>query len=280
MLKLLTDLARTLKNKIMILRFNALMLFALLFCIALACSNDPKVIAASDGDQKDEEKSGIFTTNQAAQTKSDSNQAFTDDLHSVIVNEVLPTTKYVYLNVTEGNDQYWIATMKQAVIVGGKYYFNGGLLKTNFESAEYNRVFEKVYLVSNLVAENHGSKDSNVAEPELKVKEIERVSPDHSKSDDNINSIKIAELVRNSKKYEGKTVQISGECIKINPNIMNRNWIHLKDGTKDDFDLVITSSAFVQVGSVVSMSGTVVLNKDFGAGYRYDLILENGTLVP
>ena len=67
--------------------------------------------------------------------------------------------------------------------------------------------------------------------------------------------------------------------MKVNPNIMNRNWIHIKDGTKDDFDLVITSDKFVPEGSVVTMKAVVTLNKDFGAGYKYDLILENGTIV-
>jgi hypothetical protein len=61
---------------------------------------------------------------------------------------------------------------------------------------------------------------------------------------------------------------------------MDRNWIHIKDGSKDDYDLVITSDVFVPEGSVVTMKAQVSLNKDFGAGYKYDLILENGILVP
>ncbi len=261
----------------MLLKFNVSSFFAMVFFVALACSKGPKVIESSDEDQKDVDRSGIFTANQ---TKSDSNKVFADDLHLVLVNEVLPTSKYVYLNVTEGNDQFWIATIKQPVTVGKKYLFNGGLLKTNFESAEYNRVFEKLILVSNIVPENHGDMGNSTDKPASWMKDIKKVSSVDSKKIDTKNSIKIAELVNNRKKYEGKTIQISGECVKVNPNIMNRNWIHLKDGTKDDFDLVITSASFVEVGSVVTISGTVVLNKDFGAGYKYDLILENGTLIP
>ena len=60
---------------------------------------------------------------------------------------------------------------------------------------------------------------------------------------------------------------------------MGRNWIHIKDGSKDDYDLVITSNTFVQEGSMITMKATVTLNKDFGAGYKYDLILENGIIV-
>lgn len=91
--------------------------------------------------------------------------------------------------------------------------------------------------------------------------------------------MKIAELVENAKQYEGKTVKISGEITKINSKIMGRNWLHLKDGSKDDFDLVVTTKEVLNLGEKVTLNCTVSLNKDFGAGYKYDLILENGEIV-
>ncbi len=60
---------------------------------------------------------------------------------------------------------------------------------------------------------------------------------------------------------------------------MSRNWIHLQDGSKDDFDMVITTNTFVPEGKQITIRAVVSLNRDFGAGYKYDLILENGTLV-
>ncbi len=60
---------------------------------------------------------------------------------------------------------------------------------------------------------------------------------------------------------------------------MGRNWIHLKDGSKDDFDLVITCSSAVHEGHIVTMIGKVALNKDFGAGYQYPILLEEGEFV-
>ena len=92
-------------------------------------------------------------------------------------------------------------------------------------------------------------------------------------------TIKISDLVSDPKKYEGHTVQLSGKCVKVNPNIMNLNWIHLQDGSKDDFDMVITTNTFVPEGKLITIRAVVSLNRDFGAGYKYDLILENGTLV-
>ena len=61
---------------------------------------------------------------------------------------------------------------------------------------------------------------------------------------------------------------------------MGRHWIHLQDGSKDDYDLVVTSSSFVNEGQIVTMQAMVSVNKDFGAGYSYDLILENGQVIP
>ena len=85
--------------------------------------------------------------------------------------------------------------------------------------------------------------------------------------------------MKNPEKYDGQTIQVSGICMKVNPNIMNRNWIHITDGSQDDYDLTITSSELFAEGTVITMQATVALNKDFGAGYRYDLILENGVLI-
>ena len=92
-------------------------------------------------------------------------------------------------------------------------------------------------------------------------------------------SLKIAEIVANPEEYAGKTVQVTGKCVKINAGIMDRNWIHLQDGSKNDFDLVVTSNTFVAEGTIVTMKALVSLDRDFGAGYKYALILENGIVV-
>lgn len=92
-------------------------------------------------------------------------------------------------------------------------------------------------------------------------------------------STKIADLFAEPKKYGGKTIQVSGTCTKVNPNIMGRNWIHVRDKSKGDPELVITTDAPVAEGQAVTIIGTVVLNKDFGAGYNYDILLEGGRLV-
>ena len=162
------------------------------------------------------------------------------------------------------------------------FFYRGGLLKTNFESKEFNKVFDTIYLISNLVTQEHskhaGALPVSVKKGEL-VTQKEDIPTHTDKIVEHKGTLQIAELVNDPKKYEGHTIQLSGTCVKVNPNIMERNWIHLQDGSKDDFDLVITTNTYVLEGSAITIRGTVVLNKDFGAGYKYDLILEEGTLV-
>jgi hypothetical protein len=201
-----------------------------------------------------------------------------EEVHRVVVHEVLPTEKYVYLQVTEGIEQFWIATRKQAVQPGEVYFYRGGLLKTNFESKEYQRVFDEIYLVSKLVGEKHGQAEGMTLPASIPAATAKgTASPPSAKAP--AGSMTIAELLRDPSQYAGKTIQLHGTCVKINPSIMGRNWIHLQDGSKDDYDLVITSATPVQEGQVVTMQAVVTLNKDFGAGYTYELILEEGKVL-
>ncbi len=234
-----------------------------------ACNSNPKVIEALD------------TTAEAQQPAADPSAT---QIHKVVVEEVLHTSKYTYLNVSEDGMMTWIAIPKKEVKKGGTYYYRGGLKKTNFKSVEYDRVFETLYLVSD-VSEDPGmsgmaaggsphgnmSADAGDAPIEQNTK-IEPVS----------GGITIAELLENRKKYEGKTVRIKGRCVKLNNMIMNRNWIHLQDGSLKDksVDLTITTTENIALGSIVAVEGVITLNKDFGAGYKYDIIMEEAKLIP
>ena len=204
---------------------------ALFTFILSACDRGPKIISTPVDTSATESKSntGIFTDNASADNTGNDMAPVSADVHTVEVLEVLPTDKYVYMRVKEGSEEFWVATGKKEVKIGEKYFYKNGILKRNFESKEYNRVFDKVYLVSNIVAANHGGNmNANIAtiteskSSEIKIKSVEVAG-----------SIKISEIVNNPQKYKGQSIQVSGTCTKINPNIMGRNWIHLKDGSAD-----------------------------------------------
>jgi hypothetical protein len=212
-------------------------------------------------------------------------KADTEDFHVVSVNEVLYTNNYVYLNVNEGPEQFWIATNKIEANPGETYMYKGGLVKINFKSKELDREFPKVYFVNKIVGENgHMPKEVNSTNNEqVQDKKSESSVSGGGVSKSEITpfegSIEIAEIVNNPKKYEGKQVQITAKCVKLNKNIMNRNWMHMQDGSANDFDMIVTADKFVPVDFIVTMTATVALNQDFGAGYKYEIILENGEVI-
>ncbi len=93
--------------------------------------------------------------------------------------------------------------------------------------------------------------------------------------------ITIAELYANLDSYAEKLVKIKGQVTKYNAKIMGKNWIHIQDGTNHSghFDLTATTSAALKVGDVVSVEGKITLNKDFGYGYFYEVLMEDAKVL-
>jgi len=95
---------------------------------------------------------------------------------------------------------------------------------------------------------------------------------------------KVSETYEKAGTLDKKTVVVRGKVVKVSRGIMGRNWIHLRDGSGDAAkgtnDLVFTSQDAPKVGDVVTASGTVHKDKDFGAGYKYKVIVEEATFKP
>jgi hypothetical protein len=77
----------------------------------------------------------------------------------------------------------------------------------------------------------------------------------------------------------GTKVTVRGKVVKSNSGIMGRAWLLVRDGSGADGtnDLTVTtnSTPMPKVGDTVLVTGTVVLNKDFGMGYQYPVMVEN-----
>ncbi len=92
----------------------------------------------------------------------------------------------------------------------------------------------------------------------------------------------IASVYSDSAKLAGKQVTVSGKVVKVTNGIMKRNFLHLQDGTgaQGTNDLTVTSDQTANVGDSITITGTVVLNTDFGMGYAYPLMVEKSTITP
>ncbi len=92
----------------------------------------------------------------------------------------------------------------------------------------------------------------------------------------------VADCFNKAKELNNKTVQVRGKVMKISKMIMGKNWVHLQDGTgnpmKNTHDLVVTTMAAPAKNSIIVMEGTLHADKDFGAGYRYDAIIEDAVV--
>ncbi|MBK8562351.1 MAG: SH3-like domain-containing protein [Saprospiraceae bacterium] len=256
------------------MKIRNLFISALLALFAISCGNDPEVVeadtpAAGEGAPlfqdpgADNLQGGVNTA--PGQPNLDVAE------HKIVAEEVMNTDKYTYVRAKENGQEIWVATSKQEVKLGNTYVFKGGLLKHNFESKEFNRNFETLYLVSDFRAE--GTASSVAANPHGNVQGGSTVE-----APTNVvaaaGTIKIADLVANLAKYKGKTVKVTGKVMKVNNMIMGRNWVHLQDGSGKNLDLTLTTTELAKLGETITMEGVLAVDKDFGAGYKYEYIVE------
>ncbi|WP_295388054.1 hypothetical protein [uncultured Thiodictyon sp.] len=94
----------------------------------------------------------------------------------------------------------------------------------------------------------------------------------------------VGDLYKDRAALSGKQVTVHGKVAKFNKQIMERNWVHLRDGTGDaadgSNDITVTTQDTAAVNDEVTATGTLVVDMDFGAGYKYPLLIEKATITP
>ena len=92
----------------------------------------------------------------------------------------------------------------------------------------------------------------------------------------------VAAVNQNKATLSGQKITAQGKVVKVNNGIMGRNFVHIQDGTGDatSNNLIVTSKQTASVGEQVVISGVVVLNRDFGSGYSYPLLIEEASIAP
>jgi S-formylglutathione hydrolase FrmB len=94
--------------------------------------------------------------------------------------------------------------------------------------------------------------------------------------------LSIEALFAQKDRLSGQRVQVAGKVVKVNTGIMGKNFLHIQDGTgaAGANDLTVTTQDVARVGDQVVVTGVVTVNRDFGGGYSYPLILEEGAVAP
>lgn len=202
----------------------------------------------------------------------------------VTVVEVLQANSYTYLKVKKDNEEYWIAVTKLNAEVGETFYHAPGMEMKNFESKDLGRTFESVFFIQS-ISKQPVAAEANLASPHgsglPKHPETQKGEKLGVEIETAEGGITIATLFETSSELNGKSVKIKGKVTKFNSQIMGRNWVHLQDGTEyyGEFDLTLTTKEIVKVGDIVTFEGIVATEKDFGAGYKYKVIVEDSKLV-
>lgn len=202
------------------------------------------------------------------------------------VSEVIQASGYTYLNVKENSDEKWMAVAKQDVQVGDVFYYDEALQMTNFHSKDLDRTFEVVYFVNQIsetpilkhpAAGMHGMGGMTEDPHSGKIESGKKSDINLEKSGDELT---IAQIFENRDQYSNKEVEIRGVVVKVNKQIMGKNWVHIQDGTDSNgkYDLTITTLDLAEVNDKVSFKGKIILNKDFGSGYSYEVIMEDAVL--
>ncbi len=203
----------------------------------------------------------------------------TSKAYEVEALEVMQAPSYTYVLASDGEIKFWLATTKANLVEGRNYHFTNAMEMKDFTSEELGKTFDRIYFINKLIpgaiTEPHNmSQDSKHGRQKMPEKADLKVSPAEG-------GVSIADLYENRSDYENKTVKVRGKVVKYSPDIMGRNWIHIQDGTGEigSHDLTITTGDEIAVGEIGTFEGVLNLEKDFGSGYYYELILEDAKLI-
>jgi hypothetical protein len=191
------------------------------------------------------------------------------------VTEVIEAPGYTYAEVDTGQEKIWAAGPKTSLKIGDMVSFSTKMPMQNFHSSSMNRDFKIIYFVNSFSTTNDVQKTATAG---ATAPGSHRQSPHTTAPIEGIAKLEpgntILDIHADKDNLKGKTVRLRGKITKFNPNIMGKNWAHVRDSSTLD-DLTITTRSMISVGDVVIIEGTLEVNKDFGYGYVYPVIVEN-----
>ncbi|MDD5296460.1 MAG: hypothetical protein PHU46_06060 [Rhodocyclaceae bacterium] len=194
--------------------------------------------------------------------------------------EILEVDSYTYLRLKTKDGETWAAVAKAPVKKGAQVTVENAMVMNNFESKSLKRTFPTILFGSlpgaagAAPAMGHGAGAKPAVDTEH-IKVSKATGP---------NARTVAEIVTKAAELKDKPVVVRGKVVKFNPEIMGKNWVHLRDGTgsaeKNSNDILVTTAGQAKPGDVVTVKGTVRTDKDFGSGYAYKVMIEEATLQP
>jgi len=209
--------------------------------------------------------------------------------------EIKPAMGYKYLKVQEQGKQTWVAIANAPVKVGDKIGFDKKTMMKNFKSKSLGQEFKEIYFASDVYLPQKPTAPKSMKDM-LGLSSQKKdphagmgmgMSPEPTDEKPAKPFVKkdtytIEEVHMWRKSLKGQSITLEGTVFKVSKGIMKRDWVHLGDGTGNEKkltdDLVFTApTSTVKAGDKVLAKGTVAVDKDFGYGYFYPVIIEKST---
>ncbi len=193
------------------------------------------------------------------------------------ITETMESGGYTYVLVASEDGPVWAAGPVTPIAAGTRVRISTGMQMSDFHSETLDRTFDAIYFVSSFDTSGSAGTGEPVGGTSTVPKKNEVVEGIEKAP----GGLTVAEIYAGKSGLAGKSVTVRGSVVKFNAGILGTNWLHLQDGTceGESCDLTVTTDETVDVGAVITVQGVLAIDKDFGAGYRYEVIVEGATLV-
>jgi hypothetical protein len=195
---------------------------------------------------------------------------------------------YTYVEFEEKDQKLWAASKQFKVSVGDTIEFSNAATMKNFYSRTLDRTFETILFASYIIVEGSLPGKTPAGHPVLpkghmplglKAPAKVVVKPGAIEKAENGYTVEECHAMKDS--LAGKVVKVRGKVVKFTTRIMGKNWIHIRDGSgkEGSNDLTVTTKQEAKVGDVILVTGKMAVDKDLGAGYVYEVIIEEAKIV-
>jgi hypothetical protein len=219
------------------------------------------------------------------------------------VEETIDASDYTYMRLKTAGGEIWAAVTKTTVRKGERVAVVNAMSMDGFESKTLNRKFD--HIVFGSLGDEKAAAAPGAGAPPAPVS-AHGSAPDASQrfqmgaqhaavaggpadaldvkvpKAEGKDARTVAQVFAERLALKDKIVAVRGKVVKSNSGIMGRNWLHIRDGSgareKKDDDLTVTTADGAAVGDVVVVRGVAHVDRDFGAGYAYPVVLEDAKI--
>jgi hypothetical protein len=195
--------------------------------------------------------------------------------------EVKEVSSYTYLRLKTRDGEKWAAVGKAPVRKGAQVTIENTMVMVDFESPSLKQKFPEITFgtlagtggaaMAGHMPMGHSGKTASVDLDTIKVAKAVGA-----------NAYTVAEIQSGKAALKDKPVLLRAKVVKFNGGIMGKNWLHVRDGSGSaeagSNDILVTSQDQALVGDVVTVTGIVRTDKDFGSGYAYKVLIEEARL--